>query len=1562
MERGGGGETKRDLTLSVDRQALLERMLAGTGVPDTVGPSVLRIPRRDPSRPAPLSNAQQRLWFMHQLAPHSAFYNVPVVMRLHSRVDATALQRALDEIVRRHEVLRTSFHIENGAPVQRVSTDAHVLLAIVDISVSSPVTRQADAKRLAEEEAAKPFDLAQGPVIRAMLLRLRDEEHWLVLTLHHIVADGWSMGVLSRELRSLYAAFTSGQRPTLPELPVQYADFAVWQREWLQGDRLDAQVAYWRTQLADLPSVPISTDRPRGPEADFRGGFRRFSVPDGVSAGLRAIGSEQGATLFMVLLAAFDVLLFRYTGQADLVIGAPIANRTHKDLEPLIGFFVNSLVLRVDLSGNPSFRAVVGRVRGVALDAYAHQDVPFERLVEVLQPERDLSRNPLFQIGFVLQNAWDASPEDRVDPDAEPDVQRGTAIFDLAMHLWERSHGIGGGIEFSTALFDDTTIARLSEHFLTLLECAVIDPDAPIAELPLLRSSERHRIVVSWNRTEAAYANRECFHDLVEAHAKATPDAVALIGPQGALTYGDLNLRASAVARALRRRGVSKGSLVLLSVDRSVEMVVGLLGILKAEAAYVPLEATYPSERLQFIPTDTGSRVAICSNALNSGARSTLERIGVSLLTVEEAGLESDADTRAEDPVNATVGPGDLAYVIYTSGSTGRPKGVLIEHRGLCNVVAAQQRALGVGPTSRVLQFASPSFDASIFEIAMALGSGGTLCIPPADLLPGPELVDYLRAEQVTIVTLPPSSLGAMPYALLPALTTITVAGEACPSSLVAEWGRDRRFFNLYGPTETTIWATYAECVVGPAKPSIGRPIQNTRIYILDADRQPVPIGVPGEIWIGGAGVARGYLNRPDLTAERFETLVIGDGPERLYRSGDRGRFLPDGSIDFLGRVDHQVKIRGFRLELGEVEAALRDHPSLRDAVVTVREDQPGDRRLVAYVTATQDLPATDERTARELALEQVSHWQRIYDGVYGETGSVHQPGPADPTFNITGWNSSYTDEPLSAEHMREWRDATVSRVRSLTPKRILEIGCGSGLLLFSLATTCDAYTGTDFSAAALRYVGTYLPPELREGRVQLLERHADDFSALRAGDHDVAILNSVVQYFPSADYLRRVLTGAVRAVATGGAVFIGDVRGLALLEAFAVSVELSRAGDDLTVAALRERVARRLLLEQELVVAPEFFHTLRADLPEIHRVEILLKRGHASNELSSYRYDVILHVGDMRSPEAPAQRLSWATDTPTLDAFSRRAAQAEGADLYVAGVPNARVARDVHARALLATLGETDTVADLRQGLGERQDGVDPEELLQRGELLGYDAELYAASTGDAENFDVLFRRRAESATPRSPIDSVPKFTPRASSHYTNNPLRGAFLRTMVPRIRAFLEERLPEQFIPSQYVLLDQLPRTPSGKVDRARLPAPDRARPDLGVEYVSPTLDAERTLARIWCDVLGLDRVGVFDNFFELGGDSILSIQIVARARAAGLTLSPQQIFEHQTISALIRASSQQPVADAPATRAGTDAASADHPAGGATAPSRPRVSDRDRRKVMEQIASQRVRGIP
>ncbi len=912
----------------------------------------------------PTSFAQQRLWFLDRLFPGNSFYNVATALRLIGLLNLAALEQTFNEIVRRHEALRTTFRMLEGQSVQVIAPKLTIPLPVVDLQNLSSPEQQAETRRLAAEERSRPFDLSQEPLLRVRLLQLDSSEHILLLNLHHIVCDGWSIGVLIRELGALYTAFTSNQPSPLPELPLQYADFADWQREWLQGEVLETQRGYWKQQLDNLPLLNLPTDRPRPATPTYRGATQFLELPKSLSEALEVLSQRQGVTLFMTLLAAFQTLLYRYTQQTDIVVGCAIANRNRQEIEQLIGFFVNSLVLRTNLSGNPTFLELLGRVREVALEAYAHQDLPFEKLVEELHPERNLSHHPLFQVTFSLQNTPIESLKLPGLTLSQLEFDNPSAKFDLEFHMWESPECLRGQVVYSTDLFDDSTIARLLGHFQMLLEGIVVNPQQRLCDLPLLTERERHQRLVEWNDTSKGRGEKS-FHELFEEQVERSPNAIALVFEGEQLTYRELNNRSNQLAHHLQKLGVEPDVLVGLCLERSAEMIVGLLGILKAGGAYVPLDPTYPQERLDFMLEDAQVSVLLTHSLLaplfKRGAEGALPP-GLSIVCVDQ---NSEGNAYSTTTANASqsqknlftgVTPDNLAYVIYTSGSTGKPKGVLVQHRGLCNLSEAQIQAFDLQPSNRILQFASLSFDASIFEIVMALRTGATLYLARREsLLPGVALLRLLRDNAITHVTLPPSVLAVLPAQELPALRTIISAGEPCSIDIVRRWASGRRFFNAYGPTEATVWSTVAELSDDSEQSVIGRPIANTQVYILDSHLQPLPIGVSGELYIGGDGLARGYLNQPELTAVAFIPTPFSDKPgTRLYKTGDLARYQPDGNIEFLGRIDEQVKIRGFRIELGEIEAVLNQHPDVKEAIAT--EDVSGNKRLIAYVVPNAQL------------------------------------------------------------------------------------------------------------------------------------------------------------------------------------------------------------------------------------------------------------------------------------------------------------------------------------------------------------------------------------------------------------------------------------------------------------------------------------------------------------------------------------------------------------------------------------------------------------------------------
>jgi aspartate racemase len=928
--------------------------LAGASAPILNAPSIkpaLRIGN------PPLSFAQQRLWFLHQLEPDNTAYNMPAAARLTGNLEREALEQSLTEIIRRHEVLRTVFVMEDDEPVQIISPARPVQIPVIDLRHLAENEREAEAMRLATAEAQQPFDLSRGPLIRFTLLRLGTAEHMLLLTMHHIVFDGWSIAVLIDELTRLYRAYTSDSASPLAELPLQYADYAIWQREWSEGQALEEQLAYWRQQLADTPeALNLPTDKPRPAVQSVNGASQPFQLSTALVTSLKALAQGEGATLFMALLAAFQVLLSRYSGQTDVMVGVAVANRNRAEIEGLIGFFVNMLVMRGDLSDEPNFRDYLGRVREVAVEAYAHQDVPFEVLVESLQVGRSLDRTPLFQVAFVMQNLPKAELELAGVKLSRVEVDTGRAQFDFTLSLSETDDGgITGSINYNTDLFYAQTIERMQEHFRTLLEAIIRRPQQRLSELPLLTRAEQHQLLYDWNHAPAQAPPQLCIHELFEEQARRTPHAVAIVSGQEQVSYAELNVRANRLAHYLRSLGVGPEITVGLCLERSPEMVVALLGILKAGGAYVPLDPQYPRERLAFMLEDARVRVLITEQGLVE-AEAGYEGVVVCL----EAEAEYIKAQDERNPESLTTGD-NLAYVIYTSGSTGQPKGVSVVHRGVVRLVKETQYT-SFSSEEVFLLLAPVTFDASTFEVWGSLLNGARLVVMPPHAPSLQEIGEAVQRHGVTTLWLTSGLFNLMVDERLEdlqSLRQILTGGEALSMAHAKKFlatGSNCRFINCYGPTENTTFSTCYTMHVGSIAGSapIGYPIAHTEVYILDEKQRPVPVGVPGELYLGGDGLARGYANRSELTAEKFvpHPCSVNRG-ERLYRTGDMVKYLPDGSIEFLGRRDKQVKVRGFRIELGEIEAVLGQHPQIREALVIVREDAGiNDKRLVAYVVA----------------------------------------------------------------------------------------------------------------------------------------------------------------------------------------------------------------------------------------------------------------------------------------------------------------------------------------------------------------------------------------------------------------------------------------------------------------------------------------------------------------------------------------------------------------------------------------------------------------------------------
>lgn len=951
---------KRIAALSPEQRALFELRLKQKELSIK---KITSISKRKSSDVLLLSLVQERLWFLYQLQPDIPLFNDSILIHVTGKLDSIALEKSFNEIIKRHEILRTTFKIVDTQPIQIIAPTLTLKLLILDLQDLSKPEQEELVKQIISEQSSKTFDLTQELLLRCKLIRLKQQEHIILLTMHHIICDGLSRQIFYRELGTLYQAFCDGTAPALPELPIQYADFALWQRQSLDDQTYKSQLVYWQQKLENLPPVlALPTDNPRPAVQSLRGARQTLILPQSLTEALKSLSQKEGVTLFMVLLAAFKTLLYRYTGQTDLVVGTPIANRNQIETENLLGCFINTLVLRTDLSNNPSFRELLARVRETTLAAYAHQDLPFEQLVKELQPERTLSHNPLFQTMFVFQDAPLQAlelPGLKLTPSI---VDSGFAEFDLTLFLEDTKQGLMGALEYNTDLFGADTINRMIGHWQTLLAGIVSHPDEKISQLPLLTKFEENQLLVDWNQTTTDYAKDQCIHQLFEAQVERTPNAVAVVFADQQLTYRELNEKANQLAHYLQKLGVQPEVPVGICVERSLEMAIAILAILKAGGAYVPIDPNYPQERVAYILANSQALVLL-----------TQEKLIKELPEHQACVVCLDTDWQAisqESQSNcfSNTGCENLAYVIYTSGSTGRPKGVLITHKSLVNFTEVAIGEYKLTEGDRVLQFASISFDAAAEEIYPCLTCGGTLVLRTDEMLSdGQTFLQKCQDLKLTVLDLPTaywqqlmSDIATAHLRLPDSLRLVIIGGEQAQGKQVEIWrncvGDRQELINTYGPTEATVVTTTYKLPLAPTdnpslKIPIGRPIPNAQTYVLDKYLQPVPVGVVGELYISGVGIARGYLNRPDLTADKFIPHPFSNQPgARLYKTGDLVRYRQDGNIEFLGRIDNQVKVRGFRIELGEIESVLSQHPAVREVVVLAREEKAGNKRLVAYI------------------------------------------------------------------------------------------------------------------------------------------------------------------------------------------------------------------------------------------------------------------------------------------------------------------------------------------------------------------------------------------------------------------------------------------------------------------------------------------------------------------------------------------------------------------------------------------------------------------------------------
>lgn len=1396
------------------------------------------------------SYAQRSLWILNQLAPESAFYNLHSGLRIFSAPDVTALEWSVNEIVRRHESLRTAFKSIDGDAVQVVAASLKIKVPVIDLRHLPEQEREEEAYRIATEEALRPFNLEEWPLLRTSILQLGDKEYLHLLTIHHIVCDFWSLNVLFEELSTLYEAYRGGKPSPLPELEVQYADYAEWEWQSVQGPMGVRHLAYWKEQLADLPALRLPTDWPRPDESSFMGASYCFTLQASLYRALLNLSQQENVTLFMTTLAAFQTLLHRYSGQADIVVGTPVANRNRFEVEGLIGYFVNSLVLRTDLSGNPSFRELMRRVRDTALDAYEHQDYPFEKLVRDLQPKRSAGHNPFFQVHFQVFSApggdlgADAPAGDLVGELFE--TETGTAKFDLALDLREQPHGIEGYIEYSTDLFSEETISRMAGHFRRLLDGIAANPDQRLSELTLLSGRELQQLLHDWNNTETDYPLDTCLHQLFEGQADRTPEAVAVAFRGELLTYGALDQRANQLAHYLQALGVGPETLVTICVERSLEMIVGLLAILKAGGAYLPLDPSEPGERMLHMLQEAAPTLLLTQRRLlQSIVSAPLQHVS---LDADWGKVARCSETRPVVDVTAK----NLAYVIYTSGSTGKPKGVMVEHQAVCNHLLWMQQAFPLTEADRVLLKYPFNFDASICEIFGPLLAGARLIVPePSDRWDVGQFVRMMTEEQVTVLDVVPSMLEALldesGFSSSLYLRRVTSGGEPLSPRL-----RDRFFaqmdaelHNIYGPTEATIGTTSWTCSrEDPAETvPIGRPGANMQVYLLDARLNLVPVGVPGELCISGDGLARGYLNQPDLTSERFIHNPFSDVPNALmYKTGDLARYLPDGNVEYLGRLDEQVKVRGYRIEPGEIERALVQHTSVRTcAVVPIDDQSDGHKRLVAYVVPVQSEPELWPSVGEYDVYDELLYYAMTHDDVRN----------------------------------RAYQNAIRQSVKG---KVVLDIGTGADAILarFCVEGGATRVYAIEDDSTAYHSAKTLIENLGLTDRITVL--HGDSAHVQVPEPADVCV-SEILGTIGSSEGAVSILNDAWRLLRDDGIMIprkcVTLFAPVSLPENLASSLRLSELARTYVEHVFRKaghpfdlRMCIKDFPPSNILARPQSFEEL--DFTGFVRPEYEFQtRFTVEHEarLDGFLFWLNLYPGNDEYVDSLNEKVSW------LPVF----------------FPALYPGRDV------AEGDVIETTCSCRLG----SDGRKPDYLIN-GTLFTNTREPIAFVYGSPRQ-TTAFRKNSFYESLFAGIARSGVFERRTHDDGTEtHPVPEDAPHGLVPHLRKFLRDRLPHYMIPSSFVMLDELPMTQNGKVDHVALIAMSQKRPDLEQAYAPPRNETEATLAGIWSELLGIERVGIHDNFFELGGDSILTIQIIARANQAGLRLRPAQLFQYQTIA--------------------------------------------------------------
>lgn len=1448
-----------------------------------VGPELVRL--------VAITEPQAEIWMACLIGGDDAnrAYNESVGLRLRGQFNKSALEQAIPELIRRHEALRCAFS-PDGKQIC-IFREVPIKLVYIDATIDRHTDPEEQLRQYVRQDALHVFDLVQGPLFKVGLIRFSDTEYHLVLTAHHIICDGWSMGILMQDLSKLYSAFASYGVADLPPAG-SLSDFADEQLQFAASQPYQEIEQFWINQYKNgVPLLDLSADFPRPKLRTYKSSRLDYTLDQGLVQGLKKVGVQTGASFVTTLTAAFEVFLYRLTGQRDLVLGLPAAGQLATGHYRLIGHCVNLLPLRSHIEPQETFGEFLGRRKQECLDAFDHQRLTFGSLLKKLALARDMSRVPLVPVVLNM----DMGLADGVDfyglTYELVSNPREYENFDLFVNATGSSDSLVLEWSYNTQLFRSETIDRMMVEFKQLLISLVNDPTRRIGSVEQLANPleiiEHYR---SLNNTRQDYPATKLLHQLIAEQARVTPDKIALSFGTKRISYRELNARANQFAQYLIAQQVKPGDKIGFLVSRSDAMVIAMLGMMKCGAIYLPLDPTYPVDRITFVLNDSMASLLILSND-----QVGLLQTGIDTISLEEALSLSANLTDAEPTVVTDID--HIIHILYTSGSTGRPKGVPITHRNLLNFLLSMLHEPGMTAQDRLLAITTIAFDISGLELYLPLLCGAEIVLVDAvTARDGYALLKLVEREKITFLQATPATWRMMLAAgwvrkfPLKALC----GGEALHTELAASLlKRCDSLWNMYGPTEATVWASLKQIRLSDEVITVGRPIPNMQLYVLDENGQPVDVGVVGEIFIGGVGVATGYQNRPELTAERFVSNPFDTSPTAtMYRTGDLGRLLASGEVQCLGRTDHQVKVRGYRIELGEIENTLTAFDDVKDAVVVVRQDQIGDERLVAYVVP--ETGASDDEKP---------YWQDRWNLLY-DLGRTYENKLDQPEHNVdAALHSQLSGRDDIRHQVNDWLQESIKRIRPLQPRRVMEVGCGAGQVLFALAPEVDSYIATDYAQTAIDVLDKAIAE--RPGNwnhVSTKTALADDYSMVAEKSLDLVIIHSVAQYFPDGPYFLRVIEEAAKAIASGGCIFLGDMQARSVLRMQHAADQLQQSPDTMTVGQFRHLVDKRVLNEHETVTDPSFFYLLPQLIPAIKAVNVQIRNGGYLNEGTRYRYDAWLYVDNAPPVVSADVVIDWKPDH-TLQLIEQQLAQRPGQVVEFRRLVNQRTILEYKLVQLIDQLSDTTTLNVLRGQLQETLPAIDPSELWAMATRYKREAHIRWSTDGHDNLFDVVFIPNERGHV----IPARPVLLPmhEAITSYVRSPFK-AEEKVSPEQVQRWKQQAgltLPPYMVPTQFVTLAKLPLTPNGKVDRKALPEPTADEVATRPTWVGPRTDTEKLVADIWAEYLKVDRISIFDNFFEIGGYSLIAVQIMGRIeKETGKRLPLATLFEHSTIEKL------------------------------------------------------------